>query len=145
MNYKLIYFLIAIVAIAAVLYPVAYAELTNSSTANNPLGCEPLLPCGQLNPASGVCHTVCYVYMSDATFLPNTINVTIGAQIVWINNDSVTHFTASTDGKTWASNPIPPGQQYVLDVSASTFKVGTSYYYYCKIHTQMIGLVNVVG
>jgi plastocyanin len=145
LNHKIIYFLIAALAVVAVVYPVAYAQLSNSNSANNPLGCIPLVPCGHLTPATSVCSGTCYVYMSDATFVPETINVTMGSQIIWVNNDSITHTSTSNNNPpTWNSNPIPPGQRFELTITNSSFVVGDSYYYHCEIHTQMLGLVNVV-
>jgi plastocyanin len=142
LNHKIIYFLIAALAIVAVLYPVAYVELSDSNSVNNPQGCIPLLPCGRLTPASGICTNPCYVFMADASFVPETVNVTIGTEIIWINNDSITHTSTANNGQ-WNSNPIPPGQRFEL-LMGSSFVVGKSYYYHCEIHNQMLGLVNVV-
>src|SRR5579863_3964483 len=142
MNHKLIYFLIAALAVVAVLYPVTYAELSNSNAQNNPLGCVPLLPCGSLTPATGVCSGVCYIYMSNANFVPQTLNVTLGSEIIWVNNDSITHTSTANNGQ-WNSNPLPPGQHFMLNVTRS-LTLGKAYYYHCEIHNQMVGLVNVV-
>ena len=136
--------MIAALAVVAVVYPVAYAQLSNSNSSNNPLGCIPLVPCGHLTPATGVCSGTCYVYMSNANFVPETINVTVGSQIIWINNDSITHTSTSNNSPLmWNSNPITPGKRFELAITSS-FVVGESYYYHCEIHTQMLGLVNVV-
>jgi plastocyanin len=140
----MVYFLIAALAVVAVVYPVAYAQLSNSNSANDPLGCIPLIPCGHLTPATGVCSGACYIYMSDASFVPETLNVTIGSQIIWVNNDSITHTSTSNNNPAlWNSNPIAPGQRFVLIISNGTFVVGDSYYYHCEIHNQMLGVINV--
>jgi plastocyanin len=145
LNHKVIYFVIAALAVVAVIYPVAYAQLSNSNSANNPLGCIPLVPCAQLTPATGVCSGTCYIYMSNAAFAPETLNVTVGSLIIWVNNDSITHTSTSNNNPPlWNSNPIPPGQRFQLKVTNGTFVVGDSYYYHCEIHNQMLGVINVV-
>ena len=143
MKSKYVYFAIAALAVAAVVYPVAYAQIANPNVSADPFLCAPLIPCQKPPPGSVLCTSICYIYMQDSNFVPGTVNVTVGATVVWINQDGFSHTSTSYNVSGWNSGAIPPGDRYSLTIT-SNFTVGASYYYHCNIHTTMIGLLNVV-
>lgn len=145
MKSKWLYFLIAGIAVAAVVYPVVYNQLNSAQLAasDNPFICTPLIPCSGPNPGSVVCPKVCRIYMTDSTFSPGTVNVTVGTTIIWINHDGFGHTSTAYNSSVWSSPPIGPGQEYSITIG-SNYSPG-QYYYHCSIHTAMIGLVNVIS
>ena len=143
MKTKYIYFGVAAIAIAAVVYPVAYAAITNNSGLNNPYQCTPLIPCQGPNPGFESCVTACTIYMANSTFIPGTVNVSIGARVTWINLDGFSHTATAYNATTWDTGFIGPGKSMTV-VFTSKFAPGT-YYYHCNVHPQMIGLINVVS
>ena len=141
MKSKYIYFIIAALMIAAVAYPVVYAEV-NPSPSTSPFFCAPLVPCQKQPPGITICETFCVVTMQNSAFSPGTINATVGATIEWINLDGYSHTTTAFNTSAWDSPMIPAGQTYELKITKSL--APGSYYYFCSVHPFMIGLVNVL-
>ena len=141
MKAKYVYFIIAGLMIAAVAYPVVYAEV-NTGTTNGPFFCAPLIPCQKQPPGTIVCTTNCVVDMIDASFSPGTVNVTVGSTVIWQNQDGYSHTVSAFNSSAWRSDLIPPGQTFKLYISSSL--APGSYYYYCSVHPFMIGLLNVL-
>lgn len=142
MKAKWIYFLVAAIAVSAVVYPVIYYQFNSTSVNDNPFSCTPLIPCTGTPKATELCTTTCYITMVNASFVPQAINVTAGATIVWVNHDGFSHTTTSVNTTGWNSPPIGPGHSYSLNITNS-FSLGV-YYYHCNIHPNMIALINVV-
>ena len=82
--------------------------------------------------------------MGDKAYSPNSIEVKIGGGVTWSNDDSQIHTATSgsvgsTDsGSVFDSGILSPGAtfDFVFD------KAGT-YDYYCTLHPQMVGSINV--
>ncbi|SRR5579875_845376 len=142
MKAKWVYFIVAAVAVSAVIYPVIYYQFNSSSVNSDPFSCTPLIPCQGTPKATTTCSTVCYIYMQDSDFTPQALNVTIGATIIWVNHDAFSHTTTSVNTSGWNSPPIGPSKTFTLNIT-SAFALGT-YYYHCNIHPNMIALINVV-
>ncbi|MHB8702216.1 MAG: cupredoxin domain-containing protein [Nitrososphaerales archaeon] len=81
--------------------------------------------------------------MQNSTFIPQALNVTVGATIIWVNHDGFSHTSTSVNSTGWDSLPISPGHRFSLTIE-SNFSQGV-YYYHCNIHPMMIALINVVA
>jgi len=138
---KYIYFIIAGLMIAAIAYPVVYAEVNTGQT-NGPFFCAPLVPCQKQPPGSIMCATSCVIDMKDSTFSPGTVNATVGATVIWENQDGFSHTVTAFNSSAWNSYLIPPGQTFKLLITSAL--APGSYYYYCSVHPFMIGLLNIV-
>ena len=130
--------------IAVVAYPVVFASINNYNSPNNndPFFCAPLIPCQKPPSGSIACTSNCTVILSDATFVPGTVNASLGATVTWINKDGFSHTVTAFNESAFSSQIIPPGHVFKLTISDS-LKPG-SYYYYCEVHPFMIGLLNVL-
>jgi plastocyanin len=75
-------------------------------------------------------------------FLPATLTVKVGTQVVWSNDSNAPHTVSSDTGVFDTPDPlgINPGQTY-----AFTFTKPGIYPYYCNIHTYMTGKIVVNG
>jgi plastocyanin len=140
MKSKYIYFAIAAFLVSLAIYPVAFAQLSNYAQSGNPYMCAPLVPCQQPPAGSIACGTACVITMKDNSFVPGTINATVGDKIVWVNHDGYSHTTTSFNASAWSSPIIPPGGSFSFTVNLAPGK----YYYYCKFHPFMIGVLNVL-
>jgi len=140
---KYLYYLIAGLLIAVVVYPVVYASVTNYESVSNPVFCAPLIPCTKQPPGFEICPGNCTVEMLDSQFTPGTINVTVGATVTWLNKDGFSHTVTAFNSSAFDSLPIPPGKTFTLTIPKS-MKPG-SYYYFCEVHPFMIGLLNVIA
>ncbi|MCL4519922.1 MAG: cupredoxin domain-containing protein [Thaumarchaeota archaeon] len=142
MKTKYLYFLIAAVAIGAAVYPVLYAQITGSASGSNPFGCTPLIPCAGPSPGFESCVSSCTIYMENSTFVPGTVNVTVGAKVTWVNLDAFAHTSTSLNSTGWDTDFIAPGRSTTV-VFGNNYALGT-YYYHCDVHPQMIGIINLV-
>jgi plastocyanin len=85
--------------------------------------------------------------LTDTAYQPNPIQVSVGTTVTWTNNDSQPHTVTSgsnaqPDGKFDSSpnfNPLmAPGQTF-----SHTFTEAGEYPYFCLLHPNMVGTVNV--
>jgi len=77
------------------------------------------------------------VKIANFAFSPDTITVTTGTKITWINEDSTVH---TVTGAGFESGEIKPGQSY-----NHAFSSPGTYDYHCSIHSSMTGQVIVTG
>jgi plastocyanin len=138
---KYVYFLIAIIAVMTVTYPVVYSVYAGTTSNPNGFSCPPLLPCDNTQPAAETCASFCIVDIQDSTFSPGTINVTVGTTVEWVNHDPYAHTSTALNSSGWSSPIILPGGHF--DYTFSSLAPG-SYYYECNVHPFMIGQVNVL-
>jgi plastocyanin len=75
-------------------------------------------------------------------FVPATLTIKVGTQVVWSNDSNAPHTVSSDSGVFNTPNPlgINPGQTY-----AFTFTKPGTYPYYCNIHTYMTGKIVVMA
>ncbi len=78
-----------------------------------------------------------HVTIDNFTFSPNTLTVTVGMTVTWINQDDTPHRVASVD-KVFASDALDTGDRYTYRFTAP----GT-YRYYCSIHPKMTATIVV--
>lgn|GEM_PF-1086916 len=140
MKTKYIYFGVAALAVAVAVYPVVYAQVASQS--NTPYFCAPLVPCQQPAPGKIVCISMCVITMKNSAFLPGTINASVGAKIVWVNDDGFSHTSTAFNSSAWTSPIIPPGRSYTLIVNGSLSP--GKYYYYCRFHPFMVGVLIIM-
>src|SRR5215207_1459815 len=85
--------------------------------------------------------------LTDTAYQPNPIQVSVGTTVTWTNNDSQPHTVTSgsngqPDNKFNSSpnfNPLlNPGQTFSF-----TFTQAGDYPYFCMLHPNMVGTVNV--
>ena len=77
--------------------------------------------------------TVEIIYMK---FIPDSITVNKGDEVVFINKDMVAHCVTEETSKAWTSSALPAGGSYVLVADKSSN-------YYCAIHQVMKGKIIV--
>ena len=76
------------------------------------------------------------VEIKDMKFIPDSITVKKGDEVVFVNRDMVTHCVTEEKTKAWTSSAIPTGESYLLVANESS-------QYYCAIHTVMKGKIIV--
>jgi plastocyanin len=78
------------------------------------------------------------VAITDYTFTPTEITVHPGDTIIWTNGDSVPHTATARDGKTFDTGTIDPNA-----TGKAVFLKPGHYDYYCSVHPDMHGSVDV--
>ena len=85
--------------------------------------------------------------LTDTAYQPNPIQVSVGNTVTWTNNDSQPHtVTSGSNGQPdnkFNSSPnfsplLNPGQTFSF-----TFTQAGTYPYFCMLHPNMVGTVNV--
>lgn len=76
------------------------------------------------------------VTIANFAFSPGTINVKVGDQVTWTNQDSATHDVEGDGGI--SSGPLAQGKTYSM-----TFSTAGTFNYKCAIHPSMTGQVVV--
>lgn len=87
------------------------------------------------NQGRGISHRDTII-IKNMQFNPSDLHIKKGTDVVWINNDIVTHDATEYPDKTWTSGPLPPGKSWSM-------KVDQSFDYFCSIHITMKGRVTV--
>jgi plastocyanin len=77
------------------------------------------------------------VRIVDFSFMPNTVTITKGQKVVWVNKGTFSH-TSTSDTLKWDSGAIAPGARFSVKFN----RVGT-FTYHCMIHPSMLGSVTV--
>ena len=72
-------------------------------------------------------------------FQPSPITINVGDRVRWTNNDGIAHTTTSTDTSLWKSGSLNPGVGFPW-----TFDTPGTFSYFCSIHPDMKGEVEVV-
>jgi plastocyanin len=79
------------------------------------------------------------VEMDDFEFVPATVTIEAGGKVIWKNRDSDEHTATLRDGS-FDTGPLAEDK-----LKAQTFKQAGTYAYYCAIHPEMTGTVEVVA
>jgi plastocyanin len=77
------------------------------------------------------------VSIKNFEYKPDTLRISKGTRVVWVNNDSVKH--TATKGGSFTTGKIKPGKAVAVRFTSK----GT-YAYHCSLHPQMHGKI-VVG
>jgi plastocyanin len=80
------------------------------------------------------------VTIAHSSFSPNPVDVPVGTEIRWTNEDGFEHTVTSDDGRSFDSGPLSKDQ-----VFRQTFDQPRSYTYHCKVHPSMQATVVVRG
>lgn len=78
--------------------------------------------------------------MAQRAFVPTTIQAKVGDVIVWTNSDTVPHTATLKDDPACTTETLSPGATGGL-----TFSAAGSYAFFCKIHSDMTGTIEVTG
>ncbi len=135
-------------AIAAVFWVAACggSSTTPTGAANSPAPAEATpaastdagaggLPCAVSTGAGTV-----QASMAQRAFTPSTIQAKVGDVIAWTNNDSLPHTATLKDDPACSTETLSPGATGGL-----TFSAAGTYPFFCKIHSDMTGTIEVTG
>jgi plastocyanin len=79
------------------------------------------------------------VTIGNFTFQPNTLTVSIGTELTWVNEDDVPHIVVGVDSDSpIKSKPLDTDDRYSITLT----KPGT-YKYFCSMHPHMTGTIVV--
>lgn len=77
------------------------------------------------------------VSLENIAFNPSNISVSVGQEVTFTNNDSVTH-TITADDNSFNSGNVAKGQSY-----KHVFNKAGTYNFHCSVHPSMKGTVSV--
>ena len=77
------------------------------------------------------------VKIDNFSFAPETIKVSVGTTVTWINRDDIPHTVVSTDG-VFKSKVRDTDEKF-----SYTFTKAGTYPYFCSVHPKMTGKVVV--
>ena len=120
------------VAIVLSLAAVLLLGCAGYSTPTIPQVNTPTTPPVNTPSASGSAVTI-----SNFSFQPSTLTISVGTTVFWTNNDSTTH-TITSDTGVFSSGDLPPGSSF-----SHTFSSAGSFGYHCSIHPSMTGTIIV--
>ena len=79
------------------------------------------------------------ISIDNFTFSPAELDVAVGTNVTWTNNDDIPHLVADADNpKTSKSPPLDTGDSY-----SHVFDKPGTYHYFCALHPHMQGTVVV--
>ena len=78
------------------------------------------------------------VEIIEFTYQPDPVVVQTGGKVIWQNQDAAPH-TATADDDSWDTGTIEKGK-----TGSETFKEPGTFAYFCEIHPDMRGTVEVV-
>jgi plastocyanin len=78
------------------------------------------------------------VTIDNFNFKPQTLTVTVGTKVTWINHDDVPHTVVSTDKKTIVSPALDTDEKF-----SYTFSTAGTNDYHCSVHPKMKGTIIV--
>jgi plastocyanin len=78
------------------------------------------------------------VKIVEFTYQPDPVTVQVGGKVIWQNEDTAPH-TATADDGSFDTGTIERGK-----IKSETFKQAGTFTYYCEIHPDMHGTVEVV-
>lgn len=79
------------------------------------------------------------VSIVEFTYDPDPVVIEEGGKVTWINRDSAPH-TATADDGSFDTGTIAPGK-----LKSESFKQPGTYAYFCEVHPDMHGTIEVVG
>ena len=74
----------------------------------------------------------------EFTYQPDPVVVQAGGKVIWQNQDTAPH-TATADDDSWDTGTIEKGK-----IGSETFKEPGTFAYFCEVHPDMRGTVEVV-
>lgn len=95
-------------------------------------------PAGNAPAPSGEAVRAAKVRIVDFSYDPDPVTIQVGGKVIWQNEDSDPH-TATADDGSFDTGTIEEGK-----IKSETFKDAGTYSYFCEIHPEMKGTVEVV-
>jgi len=77
------------------------------------------------------------ISIKDSVFTPNSLQVSVGTTVTWVNNDTVQH-TVTSDTSLFDSGPIAPGAKFTY-----TFAQAGTFAYHCTLVKSMAATITV--
>jgi plastocyanin len=87
---------------------------------------------------SGEAERSAKVEIVEYTYGPDPVRVQVGGKVIWLNQDTAPH-TATADDGSFDTGTLERGK-----LKSETFKRAGTYAYFCEIHPDMHGTVEVV-
>lgn len=78
------------------------------------------------------------IKIDNFSFGPQTVTVTSGTQVTWVNHDDIPHTVVSDDKTTFKSHALDTDEKFSF-----TFSKPGTYNYFCSIHPKMTAKVVV--
>lgn len=78
------------------------------------------------------------VKIVEFTYQPDPVTVQVGGKVIWQNEDTAPH-TATADDGSFDTGTLEQGK-----LKSETFKQAGTYPYFCEIHPDMRGTIEVV-
>lgn len=78
------------------------------------------------------------VSISDFTFNPDPVTISVGQSVTWTNEDSAPHTATAQDREVLQSGTLNQGESYT-----QTFDTPGTYEYFCEFHPDMKGVIIV--
>lgn len=79
------------------------------------------------------------ITIGNFVFVPSTVTVPAGTELVWTNEDDVPHIVIGVDKDSpIRSQPLDTGDRYSV-----TLSMPGTYRYFCTIHPHMVGTIIV--
>ena len=117
--------------------PVSEAPASEAPASESPVASESggsgEAACAPSTEAGSVTATI-----ANFAFSPATITASVGDVVTWTNDDSASHTATVTADATCTTETLASGAS-----GSIVFSVAGSYDYFCKIHTNMTGVVEV--
>ena len=78
------------------------------------------------------------VDIKDFAFVPDPVEIPVGATVTWTNSDTVPHTATAQDREALQSGTLNQG-----DTFSQTFDEAGSFDYFCEFHANMKGTIVV--
>ena len=78
------------------------------------------------------------VKIDNFAFDSQTVTVTPGSTVTWVNEDDAPHTVVADDGKSFRSRTLDTGDKFTF-----TFTSAGTFGYFCSVHPHMTGKVVV--
>src|SRR5215217_5458753 len=78
------------------------------------------------------------VDIKDLTYVPDSVEIPVGATVTWTNSDTVPHTATAQDRGVLQSGTLNPGDSY-----SQTFDQPGTFDYFCEFHANMKGTIIV--
>lgn len=113
-------------------------ETRTEETTGEPGGVAPPTEGTDERAASGEAVRSARVEIEGFAYVPETVTVKAGGKVTWINRDAEEH-TATLDDDSFDTGDLAEGK-----LKSQSFKEAGTYSYFCEIHPEMTGTVEVV-
>jgi len=78
------------------------------------------------------------ITIDNFSFAPQSLSVSVGTEVTWVNHDDIPHTVVSEDLTTFRSRALDTDEKFSF-----TFSKAGTYTYFCSIHPKMTAKVVV--